>query len=75
MKERFIEDVYPSKEDVTKVLFPLSCRYCFVIEDDGKCYSDKCMMNTVELLKLKIEKNGCGCFNMLEVQDLLEEGK
>lgn len=58
---------------IARDLFPLNCRHNFIIAEDGKCYSEKCMLNSDDILKDKIKKNGCKCFNAPEVQALLDK--
>ena len=60
-------------DEVIAAIFPINCRYNLKIEDDGFCYSTKCMMNVHDELKEKIAAQGCRCFRHPEVQALLPE--
>ena len=56
---------------IAKVLLPIDCFYNYKIVN-GKCYSTACMMNHDVDLRIKIRKNGCGCFNMPKVVERAE---
>ena len=58
---------------MAKLLFPVNCRYNFKVEKDGKCYSTTCMMNNDDQLSFRIKQEGCKCFEMPEVQELLKK--
>lgn len=56
-------------KEIIRELFPMNCWYNHKVEKNGKCYSSQCMMNTDDMLKKKIKKEGCSVFDAPCVQE------
>lgn len=59
-------------KEVLEELVPINCKYNFKVEDNGRCYSQNCMMNQDPVIATRIKNEGCIIFKKINKRNTNE---